>query len=202
MSLVLYGFPLSANSHKVSLMLSLLQLRYDDITVDLATDEHRAPDFAALSPVRTVPLLVDDTLRIFDSHAAVIYLCQQYHGEQWLPPGPGNLALVSQWLYYEATELFNGIGYARNHVTFRVPCDLSAAQARGRSALRLLNEHLAQHPWLALDRATVADVSCYPLVSVAEEAGLTLEPYPHLRNWLSRLEALAGFRAMPLLGKP
>jgi len=197
MSIVLYGYPLSANSHKLTLLLSLMRLPHTTVPIDLARGEHKSPEFLLRSPTGTIPLLVDNERSIFDSHAAMVYLCQRYQGDSWLPPGIENLAMVSQWLYYEATEIFNGIGYARNHVSFKLKTDLDAAQFRGHRALHVLNTRLARQPWLALDQATIADVCCYPLVAVAEEAGISLESYPNVRDWIRRLEIIPDFIPMP-----
>lgn len=196
MNITLYGYRLSANSHKLKLLLSLLQVPYEAITIDLARGEHKSPDFLARSPTGTVPLLVDDDVSIFDSHAAMVYLCQKYDGERWLPLGANNLAMVTQWLYYEATEIFNGIGYARNHIAFKIKSDLQAAQGRGRRALQLLDSHLARRQWLALDQATIADICCYPLVAVAGEAGIPLDDYANVRDWIGRLELIPDFVPM------
>jgi glutathione S-transferase len=52
---------------------------------------------------------------------------------------------------------------------------------------------LQRHPWLALDRATIADLACYPYVQTAPEAGVPLEDYPAVGAWIQRVEALPGW---------
>lgn len=47
--------------------------------------------------------------------------------------------------------------------------------------------------WLALGRPTVADVACYPYVSVSPEGGFKLEDYPSVTAWTERFEALPGW---------
>jgi glutathione S-transferase len=44
--------------------------------------------------------------------------------------------------------------------------------------------------------ATLADVACYAYVARAPEGDISLEPYPALRAWLARIEALPGFVPM------
>jgi glutathione S-transferase len=39
----------------------------------------------------------------------------------------------------------------------------------------------------------LADVANYSYVARAPEGKLSLEPYPNLRGWLARVEALPGF---------
>ncbi len=52
---------------------------------------------------------------------------------------------------------------------------------------------LAVRPFLAARDATFADVAAYSYVSSAPEGNVDLEPYPHVRAWLARVEALPGF---------
>jgi glutathione S-transferase len=52
---------------------------------------------------------------------------------------------------------------------------------------------LKSNPWLALGRPTLADVACYPYVSVSPEGGFVLENYPGVMAWTTRFEALPGW---------
>jgi glutathione S-transferase len=60
-----------------------------------------------------------------------------------------------------------------------------------------MNEQLASHPWLALDRLTLGDIACYPYAALAPEGGIDLEPYPAVRAWLDRMAALPGHAPLP-----
>ncbi|MDT9146255.1 glutathione S-transferase, partial [Escherichia coli] len=44
---------------------------------------------------------------------------------------------------------------------------------------------------------TIADVAAYSYIAHAPEGGVSLEPYPHVRACVARVEALPGFVAMP-----
>jgi glutathione S-transferase len=63
----------------------------------------------------------------------------------------------------------------------------------------LMEAHLAKNDWLALGRATIADIACMPYVALSHEGGLSLEPYPAIRAWIGRVKALPGFIAMPAI---
>jgi glutathione S-transferase len=56
---------------------------------------------------------------------------------------------------------------------------------------------LAGRAFLAHDAATIADLACYSYVAHAPEGGISLDPYPNIRAWLARVEALPGFVPMP-----
>src|SRR5438094_355821 len=55
------------------------------------------------------------------------------------------------------------------------------------------DRHLAERPFLAAARYTIADIAVYAYSHVAEEAGIDVAPYPSFRAWLERVEAQPGF---------
>jgi glutathione S-transferase len=52
----LHRFALSGHCHRVELLLSLLELPYESIDVDLRAGEQRRPEFLALNPFGQVPV--------------------------------------------------------------------------------------------------------------------------------------------------
>ena len=196
MERVLHGFPVSANTHRVRLLLSLMDQPWREEQVDLVRGEQRGAAFRRISPAGQVPALVEDGLTIWDSHAILVYLAQSC-GPAWWPTTPAEQSQVLQWLFFDCNEIHNGIGHARNHQAFGIACDYEAAAGRGRAALAVLDRRLHEHEWLALARPTLADVACYPMVAVADQAGLDLAPHGGVRRWLASLAALPGFLAMP-----
>lgn len=201
-SLVLYGFPVSSNTHRVRLLLSMLGLEFEERLVNLATGEHLGPDFAAINPQRAIPVLEDAGERFTESYAIMIYLARQYGGATGIalwPDDPAGQARIAAWMFFTANELHNGVGLARNERSFRIPSGGDYAFRKGEKALATLETHLAGREWLEGGRATLADVAVYPFVAVADEAGLSLAERPALTAWLDRLEALPGFVSMPRL---
>ena len=53
-----------------------------------------------------------------------------------------------------------------------------------------------ERPFLAGRRATLADIANYSYIAHAPEGNVSLEPYPQVRAWLARIEALPGFVPM------
>lgn len=201
MERILYGFSISTNTHRVRLLLKMLDLSFEERTINLITGEHRKPEFLALNPVGQVPVLEEDGKLLFDSHAILLYLAEKYGRAQWWPEDPFERALVTQWLFFDSNEINNGIGYARNHLAFGLPGDAAAAVSRAKAALGTLQRVLDGRTWLVLERPTLADIACAPLVTVASEASLTLEPHPAVSQWLERVARLPGYVPMPRFGK-
>jgi glutathione S-transferase len=61
----------------------------------------------------------------------------------------------------------------------------------------VLEQRLAAHQWLALERVTIADIGCFPYVALASEGEIHLDAYPSVRSWIDRIKSLPGFVGMP-----
>jgi glutathione S-transferase len=59
--------------------------------------------------------------------------------------------------------------------------------------LDILERELSTRSFLASDIYTIADMAVFAYASRTEEAGLSLDPYPHFRAWIARIEAQPGF---------
>lgn len=200
--ITLYTHPVSANSHRVKLLLSLLDVPHGEVTIDLLKGEQYSPGFAEVNGWRRLPVLKDRDLVFNESYAILIYVARQYgeeSGEQWWPHGQIKQARVARWMFFTADELHNGIGLARNEFGFGIPSSGAYAMERAMKALALLDAHLADREWFELERPTLADVSIYPFIAVAPEAGIDLSAYSNLANWLARVSALPSFVPMPRL---
>lgn len=193
----LYDFELSGNAYKVRLLLSLLELRYERVPVDLRAGEQRQAAFLKLNPRGQVPTLDDDGTVVWDSLAILVYLARRYGGEKWLPLAAEPMAEVMQWLAVMENEMLFGLARARVICKFKRPGNLDEAQELGRKGLGVLEQRLATHPWLALDRLTIADIACFPYVALAPEGEISLDGNPAVRGWIDRIKALPGFVAMP-----
>ena len=72
---------------------------------------------------------------------------------------------------------------------------LEECQAIAAKALGVMEIRLKSNDWLALDRPTIADVSCFPYVETAPEGKVALENYPAVIKWLERCRKLPGWPA-------
>jgi glutathione S-transferase len=191
--LKLHDFALSGHCHRVRLMLSLLDLPYETVAVDLLSGEHRRAQFLALNPFAQVPVLQDGDLTLADSNAILVYLAGQYGDESWLPKAPARAAAVQRWLSIAAGEIASGPGAARAQVLFKMPGDTQACIARSERLLAVMDQELQRQAFLTGATPTIADVAGYSYIAHAPEGGVALAPYPHVRAWLARIEQLPGF---------
>ena len=191
----LYYAAISGNSHKVRILLALLNVAHEKVGVDLGRREHKAPWFLGISPRGEVPVIEDDGVTLWDTAACLVYIARRYGGELWLPTAPAALAEVMQWLALAASEIQFGLQYARRGLLQGrwTAGNQEQSQAIGRIALEVIEQRLGKSDWLALERPTIADVACFAYVETAPEAGIPLAPYPRISAWLARCKALPGW---------
>lgn len=194
--LKLYDAERSGNCYKVRLLLAMLGLAYERLPVDLAAGEAQTPSFGQLNPRQQVPVLVDEETVIWDSMAILVYLARRYGEPAWLPEDPLGEARVMQWLAVSENELLYGLARARARFIFNRPFDLEQCHQDARPGLVAMEQRLAKASWLAADHPTIADIACYPYVSLAGEGHFPLEPYPAVVSWLERVTALPGWVPM------
>ena len=189
----LYMTESSGNAYKVRVLASLLKVPYDSVEVDWDGKEHKSPAFTKMNPRGQVPVMEIDGKVIWDSTAHLIYLARKHGGEKWFPSDPLAMAEVAQWLALAQNEIFFGLQWARGVKKGFRGGSVEEYQGYGRKGLDVLSWRLKENEWLALGRPTIADIACYPDVKRSPEAGVPLEPYPAVRRWLARCEALPGW---------
>lgn len=195
-TLKLYDLTRSGNCYKVRLLLSMLSIAYQRVPTDIAKGETRTPEFLHLNPRGQLPVLSDGDTVIWDSMAILVYLARRYGSEQWLPTDALGEARVMQWLAVSENEILYGLARARAALHFKLPCDLKQCQIDAQQGLRVLEQQLSGQPWLAASHATIADLACYPYVALADEAQVSLAPYPAVQVWLERMAGLPGWIPM------
>jgi glutathione S-transferase len=185
--------PPSGNAYKVRLLLEMLKVPYEKVLLDFSKKEHKQPSFLALSPRGQVPALEDDGRAYWDSTACLVYVARKHGGERWLPTDAAGMAEVTQWLALSNNEIHYGLQWARGVMNKIKTGNVEEYQGYGKNGLKVLEDRLKNNEWLALGRPTIADVACYPYVSVAHEGGFKLEEYPAVQAWVKRVEALPGW---------
>ncbi|MDM0028640.1 glutathione S-transferase family protein [Variovorax saccharolyticus] len=193
-----YSSAISGHSHRVRLFLSLLGLPFETREVDLRAGEQKRSDFLRRNAFGQVPVIEDGDVTVCDSNAILVYLNERYAADpaRWLPREGLAAAQVQRWLSVAAGQLAAGPSVARVIVLFGLDRDPADAIARSHDLLRVMEGELATRPFLAGGSATLADISNYSYVAHAPEGNVSLEPYPQVRAWLARIEALPGFVPM------
>jgi glutathione S-transferase len=192
----LYDYLPSRNAWKIRQLLQHLGTPYRTEYVSIFEGEGRSPAFLALNPTGKVPVWqLDDGRALAESNAILAYLAD---GTDYLPSEPFARAKVHQWLSFEQENVESVIGSLR-HWTMtgkpRAPEVVEGKRAASLRSLALLERELAQRDFIAGDTYTIADIALFAYASRAEEAGLSLAPFPAFRAWIARVEAQPGHLA-------
>jgi glutathione S-transferase len=193
----LYRFELSGHCHRAELMLSLLGLPFEAVDVNLPGKEQKSAEFLRRNPLGLVPVIEDGAATIADSNAILVYLASRYDSTgRWYPREPAASARVQQWLSIAAGPLAFGPAAARVIKLFGAPLDWERAARIATDLFANLERHLERRQFLASEHPTIADVALYSYTAHVPEGGIALTPYPAIRDWLARIEALPRFVAM------
>ncbi|MFM0054047.1 glutathione S-transferase [Paraburkholderia phytofirmans] len=193
----LYTTLLSGHGHRVKLFLTLLDLPFEVVELDMKVGDNRKPDYLALNPFGQVPTIQDGDITLFDSNAILVYLAKRYGDASWLPEDPLGVAAVQRWLSLAAGQIAYGPCTARLVTVFGAPHDHETAKKLAVKLFDVLDRELADKPFAAGNQVTIADIAAHTYIAHAPEGGVSLDPYPNIRAWLRRVEALPRFIAMP-----
>ena len=195
MTLRLHDYGPSANCYKVRLLLAQLGIEYERVPVDIFAGDTLTDEYAKVNPLRQTPVLERDGADpLPESGAILVHLAE---GTEYLPADANERAQVLRWLFFEQTEVIQGIAGLRFRlITQRIRPDGREALWRrsvGDAALSVLNDRLTKSEYLAGDAYSIADIALFAYVHVANEAGFELNEYPHVKEWTRKIEGTRGY---------
>jgi len=195
----LFDREVSGNCYKARLLLAFLDLPYERVPVVMKDGRNQVDDaYRRLNPRGQVPTLQDDGATLWGSTAILCYLAARYDAAGlWLPREPYAFAQVMQWLELAQNEIQTGLFKARAMARFGIPGDVQAVHEAAHRALQILDARFDAADWLVGDRATIADIACFPYVVLAPEGGIELAAYNGIHRWIARFRALDRFVSMP-----
>ena len=102
--LKILGRVTSINVRKVLWAADEMGLTYEHEVWGKPDRDPNVPEFLAMNPNGTVPVIIDDGFVLWESNAILRYLAEQT-GSDLLPSDARERALVDQWLTWQSTEL-------------------------------------------------------------------------------------------------
>jgi glutathione S-transferase len=196
----IYGDIYSGNCYKLKLMCALLAIEHDWIPIDITRGETRSDSFLALNPNGQIPVCVtDDNEVLTESNAILFYLAQ---GSDYWPQSRLLQTRVLEWQFFEQYSHEPSIAVARYIKVYQQLPDnrldeYNSKLKAGYRALELMEAHLANREFLVGERCSIADISLFAYTHVAHEGGFDLSAYQSIKSWISTIEHLPGFIAMP-----
>lgn len=200
--LKLYDTLRSGNAWKIRLLASMLDIPLERITLSIDRGDLSRAEFLAVAPLRQVPVLqLEDGSHLPESIAILYYLAA---GTAWWPDGIAERARVLQWCAFEQERHMRPLAQLRLrralHKDRSDASDLAHFECDACSALSIMEVQLASFAttqWIAgSERPSIADLALYPYTCMAPMGKIDLEPYPAVRAWLARVEALPGYQSL------
>lgn len=160
-----------------------------------------SPEFLALSPAGTIPVIEDEGLVLGESLAATLYLARKY-GDDLGPADLAEDALMMQWSFYAATSVEpDALTILFLHAPSRLQSGddqaiVANAAERLIRPLKVIEAHLSTHEHLVGGRFTVADLNLAEVLRYAQGYGELTSQFPAVMSWLERCQSRPAFRRM------
>lgn len=197
MTMQLYCFGESGASYKVALTLALAGVEWEPVFVDFFNGEARTPAFRAINEMGEVPVLVDGDTTLTQSGVILDYISSKTG--KLGGKSAAERREVLRWVFWD-NHKFSGVIATTRFLSNFLPEDKRPAgvipfqQGRLKAAYTILNDHLANRPWVAGAALTIADLSLCGYLYYPEPYGFDRKDWPHIDAWLDRIAATPGWK--------
>jgi len=204
--MLLYSFFRSGTSHRLRIALNLKGLTYEQVAIDLRTEQHLSDAYKAVNPQQLVPALDVDGLVLTQSPAIIEWLEERYPSPALLPADPIDRAQVRAMAAIVGCDIHpvnnRRILEALRH---RFAADDAAINdwcgtwiGAGFDALEAMVRAQGRGPFTFGAQATLADVYLVPQIESARRFKVDLERWPRLMQIDAACGELEAFgRAAP-----
>ncbi|MDB4222991.1 glutathione S-transferase family protein [Granulosicoccus sp.] len=190
--LEIWGRPYSSNVIPVIWTVNELGLEY---TLQLAGGSFGKLDtelFGTINPNRLIPAIRDGDFSLWESHAIVRYLSDQYGKGGLCPSDTQTRAIAGQWMEWSSSIAFTPViqlffATVRTAVKDRDRAKINELRDQAVEALRVLDTHLSDKDFVAGKHFTMGDI---PLGCVAYRffnVEVERPSLPYLEAWYQRL---------------
>lgn len=197
MSLVLHAHPLASYCWKALIALYENETPFEFRLVDFG-DPESAAAFAAIWPLKKMPVLEDRDRVLVESSIIIEYLDRNHPGPARLIPGDPDAALEARMLdrifdHYVMTPMQKIVLDRIRPADGRDPHGVADARATLDTAYRWLDQALAGRPWAAGEAFGLADCAAAPSLFYADRVQPLGKSVPVLAGYLARLKARPSF---------
>ncbi|RTM15279.1 MAG: glutathione S-transferase family protein [Bradyrhizobiaceae bacterium] len=197
--ITVWGRANSTNVIKVLWLCEELELEFARRDVGGPFGGLQTPEFLALNPNGSIPVLEDDGAVVWESHSVLRFLAQKYGADSLYPTEPGARSHVERWLDWHISTLAPVL----NPVF--VALYRTAPEARDHAALKTLIErliavmirldtHLSAQPFIAGAQFSIADVAFGNSVWRWFAFPFEKPQLPHLEKWQAQVAERPGHR--------
>ncbi|MEJ8571397.1 glutathione S-transferase family protein [Microbaculum marinum] len=187
----LYGAPQS-RTFRALWMLEECNAKYERVLVDIRAGAQNTAAFHAINPMEKVPALVDGETAVAESGAICAYLAERYP-EADLAPGINDpmRGRYFQWLFFAGNCLEPAVTQKVAKIEVAVS---TAGWGSHEKVVDVLDEALADGPWLLGERFSAADVMIGADLNFLVRMFGMIEPRPAFESYIDRCTARPAFR--------
>jgi glutathione S-transferase len=166
-----------------------LGIDYEHVPLEIGEAGARKAEYLAVNPNGRLPAIEDDGFVLWESLAITLYLAKKHSVGRLYPADLRDEAKTWQWSLWALNEVDRGVNIWSLHAVRLPPADrdpqkLAEALKVIEKPFRVLDEALAERPWLVGDDFTVADLNVAAVISRAID--MDLAATPRLGAWLRR----------------
>lgn len=181
------------NGWKIAIALEEMALPYRLVPVDIGNGDQFAPAFLALNPNHRIPVIVDpegpdgQPISVFESGAILQYLGRKTG--LFYPQDPRGQVEVEQWLYWQVGGLGPMCGQAGHFKLYApepVPYAIDRYTREVGRLLGVMERRLQDRDYLA-GAYSIADMACWPWVSIVKNYDQNTQNFPKVHAWLERV---------------
>ena len=198
--LKVWGRRNSFNVQKVLWLVGELGLAHDHVPAGGSFGGLDAPAFREMNPHGRVPVIQDDGIVVWESHAILRYLAARCGGDKLWARDPADRARVDGWMDWSQTsrqpDFFNGLfwGYYRTPAARRDWPAIRRSLHRCAAHFLLLDGVLANRPFLTGDQLSLADIPAGTSLYRYFDLDLERPDLPNVTVWYHRLQQRPAYR--------
>ena len=192
----LYCFGESGNAYKAALMLELCRLPWQPIHVDFFNGGTRTPEYRRdVNEMGEAPVLLHKGTKLTQSGVILDYLAEQTR--KFGAKSDNERREIWRWILFDNHKFTSYLATLRFLIQFSKTGETPVTEflrARCVNGLKIVDGHLAHHPFVIGKRATIADLSLCGYLFYGDELTVPLDQHIHVLNWLDRIKALPGWK--------
>jgi len=200
----IYNSATAPNPRRVRIFLAEkgIQVPYEE--VDIGKAVNRSPEFRKKNPLGTVPVLeLDDGTCIAESVAICRYFEELHPNPPLMGVDARDRAIVEMWQRRMEFELLQTIAnsFRHRHEFFKgriaqVPEYAEVSRQNAEKSLAWLDEVLADRPFVAGERCTIADITAFVAVDFGRVSKLRIQPeQKNLTRWYEAVSSRPSAKA-------
>ncbi len=195
-----------SQSDRIVWLMEELNLPYELKWYNRGADQLAPPEYLALHPTATAPVIQDGDLVLTESAAIVEYICHRYAGGKLtVSPAQPNYAEYLYWMHFNNNVLglfFAKLALGDKATTPQAEMIAKAIKRREDSYFHYLNQRLGVSPYLAGPEFTCADVMVtFNVTAMPLFGGRTIDDLPHVKAYVQRISERPAYKkAMQIAG--